>query len=39
MTFESLTAGYAIRMEINRQNVQSLLDNHDAEIVMTENRR
>ena len=37
--FESLTAGYAIRMEINRRNAQELLKRHSAVIDMIENRQ
>ncbi len=39
MSFESLIANYAIRMEINRQNVHELLDRHSAVIGMIEGRR
>ncbi len=39
MKFESLTAGYAIRMEINRRNAQELLKRHSAVIDMIENRQ
>ena len=38
-TFESLTASYAIRMEINRNNVHDLLDSHSAVVGMIENER
>ncbi len=37
--FESLIANYAIRMEINRQNVQALLERHIAVIDLIENGR
>jgi len=37
MRFESLIAHYAIRMEINRDYVGSLLEEHDAVIDMIEN--
>ncbi len=39
MKFESLIANYAIRMEINRQNVQALLERHIAVIDLIENGR
>ncbi len=39
MKFESLTANYAIRMEINRQNVKFLLEQHGVVIDMIENGR
>jgi hypothetical protein len=39
MSFESLIAYYAIRMEINRNNVDSLLEEHGAVIDMIENKR
>ena len=39
MKFESLTASYAIRMEINRRNAQELLKRHSAVIDMIENRQ
>jgi len=37
MKFESLIANYAIRLEINRQNVQALLERHIAVINLIEN--
>ncbi len=39
MSFESLIAGYAIRMEINRQHVKLLLEQHGVVIDMIENGR
>jgi hypothetical protein len=39
MEFESLIAFYAIRMELNRNNVQDLLDRHSAVINMIENNK
>ena len=39
MKFESLIANYAIRMEINRQSVQALLERHIAVIDLIENGR